>query len=188
MEIINVTSRELLDELYEGGALALVGIESLTEHKSQTFADLLLMAGMPMSEDATVYQISGQLMNDEYGLTGTNAYKPDLNIICIKVGDLSGDVYAGARTLGARWFAEIVDDNAYREDDNAYREGRASRPHLPARRINQIITMVNMRVLKEEAGLRNEDEEYWYDSIMRNAQELFEKYDSWPVFDLMELD
>ncbi len=56
------------------------------------------------------------------------------------------------------------------------------------RRLNAIISLVQSRVPKEQANLNDEVEEWFYDGLEKEAQELYKKYGQFPVFDLYELD
>jgi hypothetical protein len=53
-------------------------------------------------------------MNEQYGLTGNNAYPKHVNIV--SVIDIDQMKVAIPRfSIGARWFDDIVDNNAHRE-------------------------------------------------------------------------
>jgi len=62
-------------------------------------------------EEPVFYVFSGKQMNDIYNLTGSNRYQDDLTFVSIK------DYYNPIVKLqvGARWFDDIVDNNARRE-------------------------------------------------------------------------
>lgn len=62
-------------------------------------------------EEPVFYVFSGKQMNDIYKLTGSNKYQDDLTFVSIK------DYYniAVRFRTGARWFDDIVDNNARRE-------------------------------------------------------------------------
>lgn len=57
---------------------------------------------------------------------------------------------------------------------------------MTSRRQNEIIYMVNCRVPKEEAELKNDEENEFYDSLVKEATEMEEKYGKWPVFEMSE--
>jgi len=57
-----------------------------------------------------------------------------------------------------------------------------------ASRLNVIIRAVNEKIEKENAGLREEFEEMFFDHLMEEARSIEEKYGDWPVFDMMEID
>ena len=63
------------------------------------------------------YVVSGELMNTHYGLTGSNAYPNDCNILCVKLVDLDnvGGIILPRFQIGGRWFNDVVDNNLYRE-------------------------------------------------------------------------
>ena len=60
--------------------------------------------------------------------------------------------------------------------------------HMRAREINRVISAVNSRKTVEEAGLKTEAELELYENIWAEAQCHWEKYGTWPVFELCELD
>lgn len=107
MEIIRVSSREELDYLYDYAALTVVGI---SEKSFKDFMDIL-------KENTTVYRermfiISGKFMNEEYGLTGRNAYKDNLNIASVSLEDFDeGPMVLKRFNYGWKWFNDIVDNN-----------------------------------------------------------------------------
>lgn len=98
--IINVTTTEQLKELYDNWAMTW---EGLCEEDFQT---ALNECG---TDDAKGYIIKGKDMNNICKLTGDNMYKDDLNIFAIYP-------YKGlAFMYGARWMADIINNNADRE-------------------------------------------------------------------------
>lgn len=111
MEIIRVNSREQLDYLYNYAALTVVGI---SEKSFNDFMDIL-------KENTTVYRqrmfiISGEFMNQEYGLTGRNAYKDTLHIASVSLEDFDEEPMILKRfNYGWKWFNDIVDNNARRQ-------------------------------------------------------------------------
>ena len=55
-------------------------------------------------------------MNEQYGLTGTNAYKDDLPIVSFSLKDFDARPITFIRFgFGGRWFDDVVDNNARRE-------------------------------------------------------------------------
>lgn len=111
MEIVRVNCREELNYLYDVSALAFEGIDedSLTDIMDTVRTEL----GMSRER---VFIIPGGFMNEQYGLTGTNTYKDDLSVVCISIEDLCA-VPSGMQKycMGARWFDDVVDNNASRE-------------------------------------------------------------------------
>lgn len=114
---INVTEQDvnLLNQLYTGSALT---IEGLDANDVDSLMDALEdICGV---ENRTAYVISGAVMNAAYKLTGDNAYPDDLTIVCVKLDDLKSiDGLVTARfSFGGRWFDDVVDNNAMREEEN----------------------------------------------------------------------
>ncbi len=111
MEIVRVNSREELDYLYDCAALTVIGV---CEESIPAIMDIL-------KENTTVYRerafiIPGKLMNEQYGLTGRNAYKDDLHIVSISLEDFDeGPMVLKRFEYGWRWFDDVVDNNARRE-------------------------------------------------------------------------
>ncbi|MDE6435052.1 MAG: hypothetical protein K2L07_12585 [Lachnospiraceae bacterium] len=107
MEIIRVNSREELDFLYEDNALTVVGL------CEEAIPDLFNI----LKENTTVHRervfiTSGKLMNEQYGLTGRNAYKDDLTIVSISLEDFNVEPMILKRfNFGGRWFNDVVDNN-----------------------------------------------------------------------------
>ena len=112
MKTINVTDKATLDKLYEGSALTL---EGLAEASIPDFFDWIKKL-TPLKEE-TAYIIKGGVMNKTYGLTGTNAYPDDLTIVSVELDTMEnyGKVILPRFEIGARWFDDIVDNNARRE-------------------------------------------------------------------------
>lgn len=111
MEMIRVKSREELDFLYEDNALTVVGL------CRESIADLFSI----LKENTTVHRervfiTSGKLMNEQYGLTGKNAYPDNLTIVSISLEDFDVEPMILKRfEFGGRWFNDIVDNNARRQ-------------------------------------------------------------------------
>lgn len=111
MEIIRVNSREELDFLYEDNALTVVGL------CEESIPDLINI----LKENTTVHRervfiTSGKLMNEQYGLTGRNAYNDNLNIVCVSLEDFDVEPMILKRfNFGGRWFNDIIDNNAQRQ-------------------------------------------------------------------------
>lgn len=107
MEIIRVSSREELDFLYGDNALTVVGL------CLEAIPDLFNI----LKENTTVHRervfiTSGKLMNEQYGLTGRNAYKDDLTIVSVSLEDFDVEPMILKRfNFGGRWFNDVVDNN-----------------------------------------------------------------------------
>lgn len=114
--IIDCKESELKD-LYDGRALTFVGA-SIDDDHLEWLVNELKEHGWEMKQP-DFYVIKGKLMNEVYNLTGNNAYKDSLNILCIKLSDLtfvSAIIATSARfALGGSWFDDVADDSARRE-------------------------------------------------------------------------
>ncbi len=101
-KVNQVTTKEQARELYDNWAMTWEGL------REEDFQLALDTCGV---EGAEGYLIKGKDMNDIYNLTGNNRYPNDLNIFAIYP-------FKGlAIQYGARWFTDIVDNNAAREDN-----------------------------------------------------------------------
>ena len=106
-----------LQDLYDGSALTFEGttldddnLEFLIRWLNEHDCDMKVK---------NFYKITGKLMNDTYHLTGDNAYPNMLTILCIKLDDLTNpsNIFIPRFELGGRWFDDIVENNARREED-----------------------------------------------------------------------
>ena len=100
MEIIEVKTKEQLQELYDAWAMTWEGL------RSEDFEVALQECG---KDGAKGFLTKGKVMNKLCHLTGDNAYPDDLDIFSIK------DFKGLAIHFGARWMTDIIDNNAYRQ-------------------------------------------------------------------------
>lgn len=65
------------------------------------------------------YTWNGKLMNDMYGLTGTNAYQDDITFLAFDITEIPTDQIGKLSMLklaiGARWLDDIVNNDLARE-------------------------------------------------------------------------
>lgn len=65
------------------------------------------------------YTWNGKLMNDMYGLTGTNAYQDDITFLAFDITEIPTDQIGKLSMLklaiGARWLDDIVNNDLVRE-------------------------------------------------------------------------
>ena len=114
MNIIKVTTRAQLDELYKDWSLTMEGF-SPEEANIRDLLDWVRELTPLKRED--IYTIEGAVMNREYGLTGTNAYPDkDCTLVCVKLADMEHPkrVTMPRFQIGGRWFYDIVENNARR--------------------------------------------------------------------------
>lgn len=114
MKIINVTTREELDALYEESALTWEGLKT-DEKNLNAVHDWLKEHGAIIADvEPTVHIIKGILMNTTYELTENKAYPSDLNIVSI-TGINQMAIALPKFLVGGRWFDDIVNNNAAAE-------------------------------------------------------------------------
>ena len=108
-KVVEAKGKKDLDRLYNSSALT---IEGLDPDSVYDFADDVIAHGGTVDE---IVMISGKLMNKIYGLTGDNAYPDRLDIVSI----IGNTIPMTMRRFdfGGRWFDDIVDNNAWREND-----------------------------------------------------------------------
>ena len=114
MNIINVTTKEQLDKLYNQSALTWEGL-SADEENLNAVRKWLEEHEALTDIEPEFHIISGTFMNEQYGLSGSNAYPEGLTLV--SVTDIDQMVIALIRfSVGGRWFDDIVDNNARREE------------------------------------------------------------------------
>ena len=111
MEVSILTTKEELDTL--GSAITM---EGLLESSIPDFIDWV-KSYTPLKEEHA-YVIKGVTMNKVYHLTGNNAYPDDCTLVAIKLEDMdnASNVAIPRFDIGARWFDDIVANNAMREE------------------------------------------------------------------------
>ena len=117
MEKIIVKDKAALDEIYKDSSLTIEGLAASDENLAQ-FKEWI--SHHTAFKKETFYVIAGKLMNEVYHLTGTNAY-PDENctLVCVMLKDLvNPNALVRPRFhIGGRWFDDVVDNNARREQE-----------------------------------------------------------------------
>ena len=115
MNIIKITTKAQLDELYKDWSLTIEGLQP-DEANLKELLDWVKELTPLKRED--VYTIEGAVMNREYHLTGTNAY-PDTGctIVCVKLADMEHPkaVTLPRFQIGGRWFYDVVSNNEMRQ-------------------------------------------------------------------------
>jgi hypothetical protein len=105
---------DIFRKLYDEWALT---FEGLCPDDIEKVVDYVIKSDTSI-ESVDVYITLGEVMNHICKLTGRNAYPNDLNIISFLP---FGSVIA--MTIGARWFTDIVDNNADREGFHPLNDG-----------------------------------------------------------------
>ena len=113
MNIINVTTKEQLDNLYNQSALTWEGMDT-SEENLNAIKEWLNEHKAILETEPTFHIITGDFMNIQYGLSGNNAYPDDCTLV--SVTDIDQMAITIPRfQVGGRWFDDIVDNNARRE-------------------------------------------------------------------------
>ena len=101
-----------LQELVDKSALT---IEGLSESSIKDFVEWI-EERTPL-KNRRVFVVKGSLANSEWGLTGRNRYKDDLNIVSVMLDDMAdwNKVVMPRFQIGARWMDDIRDNNVMRE-------------------------------------------------------------------------
>ena len=114
MNIINVSSKEQLDSLYNQSALTWEGLTSDEENLNAVKEWLNENGAIIADTEPTFHIITGELMNTAYGLTDSNAYADDLTLVSVTDIEI-GKIILARFQVGGRWFDDVVDNNVRRE-------------------------------------------------------------------------
>lgn len=101
---------EMLDEFFNTSAFTFEGLE-VHDKKGMRELERELRENGFTAEDMVVYWFKGSDMNKKYHLTDDNAYSDDLTFAVIP--NFYNPIFK--LCIGARWFDDIVQNNAYRE-------------------------------------------------------------------------
>lgn len=111
---VEVTSsnKSIFDRLYDHEALTAEGMIIANDQDLEKVNNWFRINSKCNASNVNIYIIKGKAMNTFYHLTGDNAYKDDLTIVCIDwVEHNAKSLYKGVW----RWFSDVVDNNARRE-------------------------------------------------------------------------
>lgn len=114
MNVINVTTKEQLDALYNQSALTWEGLSS-DEENLKAVRDWLEEHGAIVYVEPDFHIIEGKFMNEQYGLSGNNAYPEDCTLVSVTDIDQM-KITIPRFEVGGRWFDDIVDNNRMREE------------------------------------------------------------------------
>lgn len=116
MKVLELKTKEELNKLYNQSALTVIGLEVNNDMFNQFTNWLIEKNALLDNKELVFYIIKGQTMNEIYQLTGDNAYPNDLNIVSVDNDALNISKLIIKRfEIGAKWFDDIVDNNALRE-------------------------------------------------------------------------
>ena len=116
MKTVSVKTHEELVAL--GSALTWEGLK-IDEECLQQVKDWMVENGARLKDDAPVYVTKGKDMNAAEGLTGSNAYPDDLNIVSFKLEDIENAMALAIPrfSVQGRWMDDILDNNRRREEE-----------------------------------------------------------------------
>ena len=113
IKIVQVTTAEELNALYEQSALTWEGLKA--EKHTLRVAEIWIREHDAAGPDLNFHIIKGGLMNEVYQLTGNNAYPENLTLVAVTGVDQIKHAIPRMQ-VGGRWFDDIVDNNARREE------------------------------------------------------------------------
>ena len=114
MTILNETFRKA----YDGSYYTIEGAGGDLQEWKDGYSDMMQEAGI--GKPAEWIEFTGKAMNDEFHLHGDNAYPDDLHFLAFPLDGLdAGKLSMFKLHMGDRWFDDIVDNNARREEENA---------------------------------------------------------------------
>ena len=108
IKLVVVDNKETLNYLYERQGLCFEGLV-INETNYKNFYEVLTESGVKV-RDNCIYVISGEVMNECYGLTGENSYNDDFTIPCITWDFTNSLMYFRLEGNG-RWFSDVIDNN-----------------------------------------------------------------------------
>lgn len=100
-----------------GSAITIEGL-AIGEDGSEAFADWCHELAKFKKPVPDCYVTTGEVMNEAYGLTGSNAYPDDTNIVSFKLEDFENyeKMIMPRFEISARWMDDIVSNNISREN------------------------------------------------------------------------
>ena len=120
IKVIKLTPEyaNVFEDLYKGSALTFEGVIPEEAHCYREFFKQFT----EVDESQPCYLFSGKMMNDYYGLTGTNAYPDDLNILSfpLMIFKEVARICLPRFQLEGRWFDDIVENNKRRQKEIGY--------------------------------------------------------------------
>lgn len=114
MQIVKVPEnreKEFLQAFQEGSMFTFEGLDISDKSTLKPLESILRKSGFSEPE-LLLYYFTGKVMNKHYGLTGSNAYPDDITIVVIP--EYYNPIVK--LQLGARWFDDIVYNNAIRQN------------------------------------------------------------------------
>lgn len=113
----NITANTLLN-FYRSDALCLEGL-ALSSLKD--YADWIDANG-GLKENSKFSIVSGELVNEVFGLEDADAYPEDLNIVLLPLSSIEsiGKMAISRFSVGARWFKDVIDNSHPTQNADCY--------------------------------------------------------------------
>ena len=115
MELIRCTEQDI-QKLYDGSAWTWLGMNT-DDDNLEAISNWFKEQGCPLKREE-FYIVTGKQMNEFCGgLTGNNAYKDDLTILCIELDNITdvNKLFLKKFEVGARWFDDITESDRSRQ-------------------------------------------------------------------------
>lgn len=115
-----LTKQDELNKLYTTNAITIEGLVESDIHYFVNWVENECECKF-VNDKIEVNIIKGKTMNENYALTGNNAYQDELTIVAIPLNQIDihniGKLALKRFDIGARWFDDIVDNNLIREKE-----------------------------------------------------------------------
>lgn len=116
---IKESNMDKLDKAYKGSYYTITGTGGDINEWKEGYQGLLDKENIGKIKEWI--EFTGKDMNNKYGLTGDNAYEPDLHFLAFSLDGLNvGKLATFKIKMQDRWFDDIVDNNASRQGFNPY--------------------------------------------------------------------
>lgn len=108
----------ILNEAYKGNYYTIIGCGGDLNEWKEGYAQLLKKEGIGTIRHWI--EFTGADMNSVYGLTGDNAYQPDLQFLAFRLEeDMNIPILSILKlALRDRWFNDIVDNNLRHQENS----------------------------------------------------------------------
>ena len=113
---VTMATTEDLDYFYKDWSLTIEGLKA--DRKNLDAYYEIIRKYTTVKPDFKFYIVKGWQMNSKYRLTGKNAYNDNLNIVVCTLESMDEPMKLAIPRFswGGRWFTDIVDNNARREE------------------------------------------------------------------------
>lgn len=114
INVIHVTTEDLLNELKNDSALTWEGMTTTEDNLNEIFNWIEAHTEM---KKHNIFITTGKFMNETLHLTGDNQYPNDLSIVSIKLSDMKNPqtIVIPRFEVGGRWMDDIISNNLSRE-------------------------------------------------------------------------